>query len=131
VIPVHLLELSPGLFHAFVIGTAYRLGNLASSASSTMEATIGEHFQLPPTAKGVKRYDYGKVICIFVGCSLGCVLLLTLVGPENKGLEMDVLNDSDAVAAIAGGDVKKISAILHDDQAGHDDLEIAGTRRQV
>jgi hypothetical protein len=43
---------------------------------------------------------------------------------------MDVLNDSDAVAAIAGGDVKKISAISHDDQERHNDLEIAGTRRQ-
>jgi SHS family lactate transporter-like MFS transporter len=72
----------------------------------------------------VKRYDYGKVICIFVGCSFGYVVILTLVGPGKKGVEMDVLNDSDAVAAIAGGDVKKISAILHDG------LEIAGTRRQ-
>jgi SHS family lactate transporter-like MFS transporter len=130
VIPVHLLELSPGSFRAFVIGTAYQLGNLASSASSTIEATIGEHFPLPPTANGVKRYDYGKVIFIFVGCSLGYVLVLTLVGPEKKGIEIDVFNDSDAVTAIAGGDVKKISAILHDDQGGHDDLEIAGTRRQ-
>jgi SHS family lactate transporter-like MFS transporter len=130
VIPVHLLELSPGSFRVFVIGTAYQLGNFASSVSSTIEATIGEHFRLPPTAKGVKRYDYGKVICIFVGCSFGYVVILTLVGPGKKGVEMDVLNDSDAVAAIAGGDVKKISAILHVDQEGHDDLEIAGTRRQ-
>jgi SHS family lactate transporter-like MFS transporter len=130
VIPVHLLKLSSGSFRAFMIGTAYQPGNLASSASSTIEATIGEHFPLPPTAKGVRRYDYGKVICIFVGCSLGYVLLLTLVSPEKKGIEMDVFNDADAVAAIAGGDVKKISAILHDNQEGHDDLEIAGTSRQ-
>jgi SHS family lactate transporter-like MFS transporter len=39
VIVVHLLELSPGSSRAFVIGTAYQLGNFASSASSTIEAT--------------------------------------------------------------------------------------------
>jgi hypothetical protein len=72
-----------------------------------------------------------RPICIFVGCSLGYVLLLTLVGPEKKGIEMDILNGSGAVAATAGGDVKKISAILHDNQEGHDALEIAGTRRQL
>lgn len=65
-----------------------------------------------------------------MGCSLGYILILTLVSPEKKGIEMDVLNDSDAVAAMAGGDVKKISAILYDDQERHDDLEIARTRRQ-
>jgi SHS family lactate transporter-like MFS transporter len=130
VIPVHLLEMSPGSFRAFVIGAAYQLENLASSASSTIEATIEEQFPLPPTAKGVKRYDYGKVICIFVGCSLGYVLLLTLLGPEKKGIEMDILHDSDAAAAIAGGDVKKISAILRDDQEGRYDVESATARRQ-
>jgi SHS family lactate transporter-like MFS transporter len=52
VIPVHLLELSPGSLCGFVIGTAYQLGYLASSASSTIEATIGEQFPLPPTRRG-------------------------------------------------------------------------------
>ena len=66
VIPIHLMELSPGSFRTFVVGTSYQLGNLASSASSTIEATIGERFPLPP--KGTtKRYAYGKVICIFMG----------------------------------------------------------------
>lgn len=65
-----------------------------------------------------------------MSCSLGYILLLTLVGPEKKGIEMDILHDSDAAAAIAGGDIKKISAILCNDQEDYDDLEIAGTRRQ-
>ena len=65
VIPIHLMELSPGSFRTFVVGTSYQLGNLVSSASATIEATLGERFPLP--AKGeTKRYDYGTVICIFM-----------------------------------------------------------------
>ena len=70
VIPIHLMELSPGAFRTFVVGTSYQLGNLASSASSTIEAQLGENYPLPSitdkTGKTVKRYAYGKVICIFV-----------------------------------------------------------------
>lgn len=50
------------------MGTSYQLGNLASSASSTIESTIGERFPLPPLANGLTRYDYGKVMAIFMGC---------------------------------------------------------------
>lgn len=39
VIPIHLMELSPGALRTFVVGTSYQLGNLASSASSTIEAS--------------------------------------------------------------------------------------------
>lgn len=67
VIPIHLMELSPASFRTFVVGTSYQLGNLISSASSTIEATAGERFPLPPTSTGVKRYVYGKVIAIFLG----------------------------------------------------------------
>lgn len=71
VIPIHLMELAPGSFRTFVVGTSYQLGNLASSASSTIEADAGTHFPLADlvSAKGVhtKRYNYGKVICIFLG----------------------------------------------------------------
>src|ERR1700761_7992980 len=67
VIPIHLMELSPGSFRTFVVGTSYQLGNLASSASSTIESTIGQRFPLPPK-NGVSRSEYGKVICIFMAC---------------------------------------------------------------
>lgn len=64
VIPIHLMELSPGSLRAFVVGTSYQLGNLVSSASSTIEATIGERFPLPTKVEAdgteVTRYDYGK-----------------------------------------------------------------------
>jgi MFS transporter, SHS family, lactate transporter len=127
-IPVHLIELSPGSFRAFVVGSAYQLGNLASSASSTIEATIGERFPLPPTSTGVKRYNYGKVICVFVGCSLAYVLILALVGPEKKGEILDVFHDPDAAQAVASGNVKNISGALHDNQNNDEDLERAATQ---
>ena len=94
VIPIHLMELSPGSFRTFVVGTSYQLGNLVSSASSTIEATIGERFPLPAKGK-VKRYKYGLVICIFMGCVYAYVILLTLIGPEYRGRNFDVEADED------------------------------------
>jgi MFS transporter, SHS family, lactate transporter len=69
------MELSPVAIRTFVVGTSYQLGNLASSASSTIEARLGERFPLPPGEGGVKRYEYGKVICIFMGCVSSSPLL--------------------------------------------------------
>lgn len=74
VIPIHLMELSPGSFRTFVVGTAYQLGNLASSASSTIESTAGSSFPLDPLVKTAAsgkvtttpRYNYGLVMAIFV-----------------------------------------------------------------
>ncbi|KAI8941817.1 hypothetical protein NX059_003017 [Plenodomus lindquistii] len=98
VIPIHLMELSPGSFRTFVIGTSYQLGNLVSSASSTIEATIGEQFPLPPKEK-VKRYKYGLVICIFMGCVYAYVIVLTIMGPEYRGRNFDVTADGDMAEA--------------------------------
>ena len=97
-IPIHLMELSPGSFRTFVVGTSYQLGNLVSSASSTIESTIGERFPLPPKeSKGklVKRYAYGKVICIFMACVFVYTIILALIGPENRGKHFDVQHDRD------------------------------------
>ena len=68
-IPVHLLELSPPALRALFYGFTYQLGNLASSASSTIESTIGERFPLPKL-DGQSRYNYGKVIgmCSAIRC---------------------------------------------------------------
>ncbi|KAK0742030.1 major facilitator superfamily domain-containing protein [Apiosordaria backusii] len=94
VIPAHLMELSPARFRTFVVGTSYQLGNLVSSASSTIESTIGEKFPLPAemgpdgTMLG-QRYEYGKVICIFMGCVYAYVVVLTLLGPEYLGKRFD------------------------------------------
>ncbi|KAF2159174.1 hypothetical protein M409DRAFT_61003 [Zasmidium cellare ATCC 36951] len=93
VIPIHLMELSPGSLRVFVVGTSFQLGNLVSSASSTIEATIGERFPLPSKHQNgeiISRYQYGKVICIFVGCVFAYVILMTFLGPERRGRSMDV-----------------------------------------
>jgi MFS transporter, SHS family, lactate transporter len=100
VIPIHLMELSPGAFRTFVVGTSYQLGNLASSASSTIESQLGENYPLPSIknkeGKTVKRYEYGKVICIFMGAVFAYVILLTFVGPEKRGRDLSVNADADA-----------------------------------
>lgn len=94
VIPIHLMELSPGAFRTFVVGTSYQLGNLVSSASSTIEATIGERFPLPPKGD-TKRYNYGKVICIFMGCVYAYVIVLTFIGPEHLRRKFEIQHDVD------------------------------------
>ncbi|KAF2191624.1 hypothetical protein K469DRAFT_731904 [Zopfia rhizophila CBS 207.26] len=67
-IPSHLLGLSPNATRIFVVSTAYQLGNTASSPAATIQATIYErYYPLPPTAAGVKRYDYALVICAILG----------------------------------------------------------------
>jgi len=99
VIPIHLMELSPGSFRTFIVGTTYQLGNLVSSASSTIEATAGEAFPLPPKGK-VARYQYGKVIAIFMGAVFAYVIILTFFGPEYQGRDMTVFHDPDMDEAV-------------------------------
>ncbi|TDZ37345.1 Carboxylic acid transporter protein-like protein [Colletotrichum spinosum] len=134
VIPIHLMELSPGAFRTFVVGTSYQLGNLVSSASSTIEARLGERFPLPPKGE-TKRYAYGKVICIFMGCVFVYVILLTFIGPEHLRRSFDVADDSD-MREVAG--VETVEDELHarevrgrhvgDEETGHQ--EKSATHRE-
>ena len=110
VIPVHLTELSPGSLRSFVVGTSYQLGNLVSSASSTIEATIGERFPLPEL-KGVHRYKYGLVICIFMGAVYAYVIVVTFIGPEYLGRRFEAEADRDFEDATGGHD--NIERVLH------------------
>ncbi|KAI0203210.1 carboxylic acid transporter [Astrocystis sublimbata] len=80
-IPIHLSELSPPVLRSTAVGLTYQLGNLASSAAATIEATIGERFPLPPK-NGLKRYDYGKVIAIFMAAVWVYMLVFLFLGPE-------------------------------------------------
>lgn len=127
VIPIHLMELSPGSFRTFVVGTSYQLGNLVSSASSTIEATLGERFPLPPkivkTGK-VSRYEYSKVVCIFLGCVYAYVILLTFIGPEYRNRHFDAAHDHDLEEAV-GHDA--MEAVVHHDapRGGSSDMEKA------
>ena len=104
------MELSPGSFRTFVVGTSYQLGNLVSSASSTIEATIGQRFPLPPKISGkkeIQRYEYGKVICIFMGCVYAYTIFLTIVGPERRGKLFGVAHDRDMAVAAGNETVEK------------------------
>ncbi|QPH16250.1 hypothetical protein C2857_000846 [Epichloe festucae Fl1] len=88
VLPSHLMELSPADIRSIVVGTTYQLGTMASSGSATIQSEIGEnYFPLPPSPAGQKRYDYGLVICAFLGAAIALVMMTTFVGPENKGCE--------------------------------------------
>ncbi|KAI1175128.1 carboxylic acid transporter [Nemania sp. FL0916] len=80
-IPIHLTELSPPSLRTTAVGLTYQLGNLASSAASTIQATIGERFPLPPK-DGVDRFDYGKVIAIFMAAVWVYMLIFLFLGPE-------------------------------------------------
>ncbi|CZR56423.1 probable sugar transporter family protein [Phialocephala subalpina] len=88
-IPIHLLELSPPALRSLLIGFTYQLGNLASSASATIQAIIAERYPLPPSASGDTRYDYGKVIGIFMGAVWAYDFFWLFWGPEMKQWERD------------------------------------------
>lgn len=90
------------------MGTAYQLGNLASSASSTIEAKMGERFPLSGSGKTV-RYNYGLVMSIFMGCVYVYVIVLTFLGPEKLGRDMSESTTADAFEYVekpqgSGGD---------------------------
>jgi len=117
VIPIHLMELSPGSFRTFVVGTSYQLGNLVSSASSTIESTIGARFPLPPkvspTGKKTPRYKYGLVMCIFMGCVYAYVILLTILGPEYLKRSFEVRDDADIAEAAGHNTIEAAMAKIH------------------
>ena len=48
------------------------------------------------------------MICIFVGAAFAYVLLLTLLGPERKGANLDALNDADSRSVISAHNTDKI-----------------------
>ncbi|KAF2817192.1 MFS transporter [Mytilinidion resinicola] len=127
VIPIHLMEMSPGSFRTFVVGTAYQLGNLVSSASSTIESTIGERFPLPPKIAGKKkipRYEYGKVICIFMGCVYAYTIVLTILGPEFRNRNFEVSHDEDMTEAVKK-DQAEIQKIVQGGDDRREDVEKA------
>lgn len=129
VIPIHLMELSPGAFRTFVVGTSYQLGNLVSSASSTIESRIGERFPLSPTPSGKSRYDYGRVICIFMGCVYAYTIVLTLLGPEHLRRNFDVVHDHDAQEAVGYDAVAAAAGRSNGSNRGSDSDEKVAARK--
>ncbi|KFY02930.1 hypothetical protein V490_00358 [Pseudogymnoascus sp. VKM F-3557] len=125
VIPIHLMELSPGSFRTFVVGTSYQLGNLASSASATIESTIGSRFPLPPLGK-TARYEYGLVMCIFMGCVYAYVIALTYIGPEYLGRSFEVRDDSDLSEATGASTIEAAMAKMHHRDEIEEGITVAG-----
>lgn len=120
VIPIHLSELAPASFRTFVVGTSYQLGNLVSSASTTIETTIGENYPLPDkidpkTGKHIHRYKYGKVIAILMGAVYIYTIIVTILGPEHLGRKLDAGHDRD-LDAVAHDQVE---AVLGDGKHHH------------
>jgi SHS family lactate transporter-like MFS transporter len=99
VVPIHLIELSPPDFRSFVVGTAYQLGNLISSASSTIEAKAGQHFPKETSVAhsgDEQQYDYSKVIAIFLSCVYIYLFIVILLGPEKRNnVEATTENSKD------------------------------------
>lgn len=99
------------MFRSFVVGSSYQLGNLVSSASSTIESTIGERF--PTTnAEGEAIYDYATVMAIFMGCVFAFVLLMSLIGPEkmNASFEMAAgYDDDDEIQQMLADEIEKVN----------------------
>lgn len=82
VIPIHLSELSPPDARALVAGLAYQLGNLASSASSTIETTISENYVLEYENGVAVVFDYAKTMSILTGAVCIYLLFVVFVGHE-------------------------------------------------
>lgn len=101
-IPIHLVELSPPQMRALVVGLTYQLGNLASSASATIQGIIGERYPLSGLAKdGTKRFDYGRVIGIFMGGVWAYQLFFLFLGPEMSEEErMEYARESEELESM-------------------------------
>lgn len=125
VIPIQLMELSPGSLLTFIVAPSYQLGNLVSTASSTIESTDRERFPLPPKGK-TPRYKYGLVILYLHGRRLHLCHRFDNLGPENLGHRFDVEHDDDLSEA-AGRDTmeavaRKIPGVaLHSDSCDADE----------
>lgn len=96
VAPLHLMELCPDTYRTFTSGLVYQLGNLASSLSSTIEATLGSRFPIEHTgASQLARFDYAKVMAIFMGCVLGYMILVTIAGPERFHKDLSIVKTAE------------------------------------
>ncbi|CRG84175.1 Carboxylic acid transporter protein homolog [Talaromyces islandicus] len=85
--PIYLMELAPPAFRTLIVGASYQIGNLISSASPTIEATLGERFPLDSNGN-TDRYNYGLVMCLFMAAVYSYIIILTLIGPERKGRDI-------------------------------------------
>ena len=120
VVPIHLMELAPVDFRSFVVGTAYQLGNLISSASSTIEASAGQYFPMKPSAGHAdeqEHYDYGKVMAIFLACVYVFLFIIILLGPEKRNEGEVTLDAGTKEESSEGGNVVPLNDSLRSDSS--------------
>jgi len=82
VIPAHLNELSPADARGAFPGYAYQLGNLLASGNAVWQAQIAE-------ARGD---DYSLAMALVAGLAAVAIAVLSLVGPERRGVEFSTLS---------------------------------------
>lgn len=116
VIPAHLNELSPPEFRGTFPGLSYQLGNLISSASAQIEATLGEKFPVTNSngtvvhdSTGAAVPNYALIQAIFMGIVFFFVIVLTAIGREDKGKDFNA-------HLVSGGEI--------DQPEGKDEIEI-------
>ncbi|SHO76643.1 Similar to S.cerevisiae protein JEN1 (Monocarboxylate/proton symporter of the plasma membrane) [Malassezia sympodialis ATCC 42132] len=85
VVPIYLSELSPPNFRATFPGLAYQLGNMASSASATIESTGGSNIKTQdPNDPSKMIDDSATVSAILLGCVAAYLLVIIIFGLEPK-----------------------------------------------
>ncbi|ORZ09628.1 hypothetical protein BCR42DRAFT_120876 [Absidia repens] len=135
--PAHLGELSPPSLRTTAPGMAYQLGNLLSSASSQIEATLGEQHPLRNPdgsilldAKGNPIADYGYTQSLLSGvvCAVAFFVAVFMGVSEerNKDYMDKVIEDSrsERSAAVSPGDIEQ------GDTSGELDESIKGNEKQ-
>lgn len=97
--PLHLFELVNASHRSFLSGLVYQLGNLTSSASSTIEATLGEKFPLQ-NAAGEASYNYGKVMAIFCGAVFIYMIVVIFIGPERFHRDISMSSETNSIVQV-------------------------------
>jgi SHS family lactate transporter-like MFS transporter len=80
IVPAHLNELSPPSVRAILPGFAYQLGNLAMSKMGPFQAGIAE----------AHEGDYAYILAWTLAVAAVAVIVVTLVGPEARAVELKV-----------------------------------------
>jgi len=80
VIPAHLNELSPPDARGSFPGAAYQFGNLIASVNAPFQAAIAEGHK-----DALGRDNYGLALAIVAVTVSVAIILLTLLGPEERG----------------------------------------------
>ena len=76
VVPVHLNELSPPGARGAFPGTAYQLGNLLAAGNAVLQGRLAE----------ARHDNYAFALAVVAGVTAVALALLTLLGPEAKGV---------------------------------------------